>query len=88
MDMGSNIALRLRDFPWVKTKGTPEGKGLYLTVYPELSPITGSIECLGIIIVTSCIALPSWLILKELIIHIPLPGRAIFLHKLPHSGFA
>ena len=39
----SNIALRLREFPRAKPEGTPKGGGLYLTVYPELSPNTGSI---------------------------------------------
>ena len=27
-----------------RTKGTPEGKGVYLTIYPESSPNTGSIS--------------------------------------------
>ena len=30
----------LKEFPRAKPKGAPEGKGLYLTVYPELSPNT------------------------------------------------
>ena len=38
-----NIALCLREFPKAKPKGTPEGKGLYLNVYPELNRNTGSI---------------------------------------------
>ena len=36
--MQSNIPLRLKEFSRAKHKGTPEGKGVYLTVYPELSP--------------------------------------------------
>ena len=28
----------LKEFPRAKPEGTPEGKGIYLTVYPELSP--------------------------------------------------
>ena len=34
----SNITLCPKEFPRAKPKGTPEGKGLYLTVYPESSP--------------------------------------------------
>ena len=47
--MRSNIALRLRDFPRAKPEGTPEGEGLYWTVYPEFSPNTGSNSLLRII---------------------------------------
>ena len=32
------IATGLRDFPRAKLEGTPQGNGLYLTIYPELSP--------------------------------------------------
>ena len=35
--------LCLKEFPRAKHEGTPEGKGLYLTVYPESSPNTGII---------------------------------------------
>ena len=38
----SNIPLRLKEFLRAKPEGTPEGKGVYLTVYPELSPNTDS----------------------------------------------
>ena len=31
-----------KEFPKAKPEGTPEGKGLHLTVYPELSPNTDS----------------------------------------------
>ena len=35
----------MRDIPpMAKPEGTPEGKGVYLTVYPELSPHTDSIS--------------------------------------------
>ena len=34
----SNIPLRLKEFPRAKPEGTPEGEGVYLTVYPEWSP--------------------------------------------------
>ena len=40
----SNIALCLREFPRAKPKRTPEGRGLYLTIYCELSPNTDSIS--------------------------------------------
>ena len=36
-DIWSNINLCLKEFPRAKPEGTPEGKGLYLTEYPELS---------------------------------------------------
>ena len=39
-DIRSNIPLRLKEFPRAKPEGTPEGGGVYLTVYPELSPNT------------------------------------------------
>ena len=38
------ISLCLKEFPKAKPKGTPEGKGVYLTVYPESSPNMGSIS--------------------------------------------
>ena len=34
----------MKEFPRAKPKGTPEGKGLYLTVDPELSPNTDIIS--------------------------------------------
>ena len=37
-DTRSNIPLRLKEFPRVKPEGTPEGEGVYLTVYPKSSP--------------------------------------------------
>ena len=43
-DIRSNIPLCLKEFPRAKPKGTPEDKGIYLTVYPELSPNTDSIS--------------------------------------------
>ena len=39
----------MRECPRAKPEGTPEGGGLYLTVYPESSPNTGSITFLRII---------------------------------------
>ena len=48
-DIQSNITLFLKVFPRAKPKGTPEGKGLYLTVYPESSPYTDIISFLTII---------------------------------------
>ena len=42
--MRSNIPLRLKEFLRAKPEGTPEGEGVYLTVYPELSPNTDSIS--------------------------------------------
>ena len=45
----SNITLRLREFPRAKPKGTPNGKGLYLKVHPELSPNTDFTSFLRII---------------------------------------
>ena len=32
-----NIPLCLKEFPRAKPEGAPEGKGVYLTVYPESS---------------------------------------------------
>ena len=39
-DIRSNITLYLKEFPTAKPEGTPERKGLYFIVYPELSPNT------------------------------------------------
>ena len=39
-DIWSNITLCMNEFQRARPKGTPEGIGLYLTVYPELSPNT------------------------------------------------
>ena len=36
-DIQSKITLCLKESPRAKPEGTPEGKGLYSTVYPELS---------------------------------------------------
>ena len=33
-----------KEFPKAKPEGTPEGGGVYLTVYPELSPNTDIIS--------------------------------------------
>ena len=38
------IPLCLKEFPRAKPKGTPEGKGVYLSVYPESSPNMNSIS--------------------------------------------
>ena len=43
-DIWSNITLCLKEIPRVKPEGTPEGKGLYLTVYSESSPNTDIIS--------------------------------------------
>ena len=43
-DIWSNIHLCLMKFPRAKPKGTPEGEGVYLTEYPELSPNTDSMS--------------------------------------------
>ena len=40
----SNITLCLKELPRAKPEGTPEGKGLYLTVYPEFSHNTDIIS--------------------------------------------
>ena len=34
----SNIPLHLKEFPRAKPEVTPEGEGIYLTEYPDLSP--------------------------------------------------
>ena len=34
----------LKEFPRAKPEGTPEGRGVYLTVYPESSPNTDIIS--------------------------------------------
>ena len=39
-----NIPLGLKEFPRAKPKGTPNAKGVYLTIYPELCPNTDSIS--------------------------------------------
>ena len=46
---GSNIksllyCIRLKEFPRAKPEGTPEGGGVYLTIYPESSPDTDIIS--------------------------------------------
>ena len=64
-------------------KGTPKGEGLYLTVYPELSPNTDSILFLYKFGNNFSIVLQGRVILEELIICKPLPGRDIFHHTLP-----
>ena len=38
------ITLCLKEFPRAKPEGTPEGKGLYLTMYPKSSPNTDIIS--------------------------------------------
>ena len=43
---GQIYPLRLREFLRAKPEGTPECKPLYLTLYPESSPITGIISFL------------------------------------------
>ena len=43
-DIRSNITLCLKEFPRAKPEGTPEGEGIYLTVYPESSPNTDIIS--------------------------------------------
>ena len=43
-DIQSNITLCLKEFLRVKAKGTPEGKGFYLTICPKLSPNTDIIS--------------------------------------------
>ena len=43
-DIRSNIPLCIKEFPRAKPEGTPEGGGVYLTVYPELSPNTDIIS--------------------------------------------
>ena len=40
----SNITLCLKEFPRAKPEGTPEGKGLYLIVYPLSPPNTDIIS--------------------------------------------
>ena len=39
----SNIPLCLQESPRALPLGTPSGKGVYLTVYPELSPNTDTV---------------------------------------------
>ena len=43
-DLRSNIPLCPKEFRRAKSEGTPEGKGVYLTVYPKSSPNTDSIS--------------------------------------------
>ena len=45
-DTQSNVALCMKEFPKAKPKGTPESKGLYLTMYPNMSNNTDSIPFL------------------------------------------
>ena len=42
--LGQDEGYTVKYNPRAKPKGTPEGKGLYLTVYPELSPNTDNIS--------------------------------------------
>ena len=44
MDIRSNIPLRLKEFLRPKPEGTPEGKGVCLTIYPGSSANTDSIS--------------------------------------------
>ena len=44
MDIRSNIPLCHKEFLRAKPEGTPESKGVYLTVYTESSPNTDSIS--------------------------------------------
>ena len=67
-------------------KGTLEGKGLYLTVYPELSPPKDIISFSRIIILNFCIVLQGRVILIELILSIPLSGMAFSVNR-PYEGF-
>ena len=41
---GKIFLLRMKEFRRAKPEETPEGEGVYLTVYPELSPNTDSIS--------------------------------------------
>ena len=43
-DISSNISLGLKEFPRVKPDETQIGGGVFLTLYPELSPNTASIS--------------------------------------------
>ena len=43
-DVRSGVPLRLREFPRAKPEETPEDKGLYLTIYTDLSPNADSIS--------------------------------------------
>ena len=50
-------------FPRAKLEGAPEGEGVYLAVYPESSPGTGSVSvsfCVFAIVKT---LLPFWILL-------------------------
>ena len=40
---GSNILLRLQEFPRAASSGTPSGGGVYLTVYPSSRPNTDTV---------------------------------------------
>ena len=44
LDMWSNIALCLWEFPWALPWGTPSGRGLYLIVYPLSCPNTDTVH--------------------------------------------
>ena len=60
-DILSNITLCLSEFQRAKSKGTPKGTGLYLTIYPELSNNTDMVSFLRIIVImtTSLVSLVS-----------------------------
>ena len=62
----------------MRLEGTPEGEGLYLTFYTELSPDTDIISLLKIIMIHLCIVLQGIVLLEELILSIPLSWSAIF----------
>ena len=56
----SSIALCLMEFPRAQPEGTPEDKGLYLTVYPESSPNTDIILFQKIFRHYFCIVIQGW----------------------------
>ena len=43
-DIRSNILLHLKEFPRANPEATPEGEGVYLTIYFKLSPNTDNVS--------------------------------------------
>ena len=82
-DVRSNLGLCLLEFPRAKPKGTE--KGLFLTIYPKLSPNTDIINFSRIFTNNFFIVLQGRIILGELILSISLSGRAILHRTLPRG---
>ena len=64
-------------------EGTPKGIGLFLTIYPPMSPHMVIIQTFIIIMNNFCVVLQGSVIIDKLIHSIPLSGRARLHSQLP-----